>query len=144
MLDRKFFEKLRKDVLPMYRRHIWINAKDVNNKKFPKYSTAYSIAKKSGKLKRAAKKWKDSTAPALSGDLHNSIDQIETRSDGFKFGTTVYGARVKNLEKMGRFLSTKKTPIPKKMQGFIVEEAENYIMDKMKKDFKDKKNKASW
>ena len=45
---------------------------------------------------------------------------------------------------MGRFLSTKKTPIPKKMQGFIVEEAENYIMDKMKKDFKDKKNKASW
>ena len=128
----------------MYRRHIWIDEKDVNDQKFPIYSPAYAIAKKSGKLRGSAKKWRNKRSPALTGALHNSFDLMETRSDGFKFGTTVYGARVKNLEKMGRLLSTKKTPIPKKMQGFIVEEAENYIMDKMKKDFKDKKNKASW
>ena len=139
MLDRKFFEKLRKDVIPMYRRHIWIDEKDVNNKKFPKYSTAYSIAKKSGKLKRAAKKWKDSTAPALSGDLHNSIDQIETRSDGFKFGTTVYGARVKNLAKMGRLLSTDKQPLPEKVEKFIDKEANQYVNKRFEKELPRKK-----
>ena len=144
MLDKKFFNKLRKDVIPMYRRHIWIDEKDVNDQKFPIYSPTYGIAKKSGKLKRAAKKWANKRSPALSGDLHNSIGIMETRTDGFKFGTTVYGARVKNLEKMGRFLSTKKTPIPKKMQGFIVEEAEDYIMGEMKKDFKDKKSNVRW
>ena len=128
----------------MYRRHIWIDEKDVNDQKFPIYSTAYAIAKKSGKLKRSSKKWRNKRSPALSGALHNSIGIMETRTDGFKFGTTTYGSRVKNLEDMGRLLSTKKTPIPKKMQGFIVEEAENYIMDKMKKDFKDKKSNVRW
>ena len=128
----------------MYRRHIWIDEKDVNDQKFPIYSPAYAIAKKSGKLRGSAKKWRNKRSPALTGALHNSFDLMETRSDGFKFGTTVYGARVKNLEKMGRLLSTKKTPIPKKMQGFIVEEAEDYIMGEMKKDFKDKRSNVRW
>ena len=128
----------------MYRRHIWIDEKDVNDQKFPIYSPAYAIAKKSGKLRGSAKKWRNKRSPALTGALHNSFDLMETRSDGFKFGTTVYGARVKNLEDMGRLLSTKKTPIPKKVQGFIIDEAENYVMDKMKKDFKDKKSNVRW
>ena len=139
MLDREFFKKLRKDVLPMYRRHIWIDEKDVNDQKFPIYSPAYAIAKKSGKLRGSAKKWANKRSPALSGALHNSIDVMETRTDGFKFGTTVYGARVKNLEKMGRLLSTKKQPLPKKIQKFIIKEADNYFMKGMKKNFKDKK-----
>ena len=144
MLDKKFFKKLRKDVIPMWRRHIFIDEKDVNNKKFPKYKTSYAIAKKSGILKGAAKKWANKRSPALTGALHNSIGIMETRTDGFKFGTTTYGSRVKNLEDMGRLLSTKKTPIPKKVQGFIIDEAENYVMDKMKKDFKDKKSNVRW
>ena len=139
MLDRKFFAKLREDVIPMYRRHIWIDEKDANDVKFPKYSSAYGIAKRGRKLKGSAKKWANSKAPALSGLLHNSFGLIETRPDGFKFGTTVYGARVKNLEKMGRLLSTKKQPLPKKIQKFIIKEADNYFMKGMKKNFKDKK-----
>ena len=139
MLDRKFFNKLRKDVIPMYRRHIWIDEKDVNDKKFPNYSSAYGIAKRGRKLKGSAKKWANSKAPALSGLLHNSFDLIETRSDGFKFGTTTYGARVKNLAKMGRLLSTKSQPLPKKIQKFIIKEADDYFMKEMKKNFKDRK-----
>ena len=132
MLDAKFFKKLAKDVVPMYRRHIWIDAKDIDDTKFKQYSPEYSIAKKSGKLKRAAKKWANKTAPALTGDLHNSFGLMGSiRANGFTFGTSVYGGRVKNLAKMGRVISKEGKALPTKIENFVMKEAKDYSMKKL-------------
>ena len=58
MLDTKFFLELSKDVVPMFRKHTFIDALDVKGKKFKVYSTDYGIAKRSGKMFRQASEFK--------------------------------------------------------------------------------------
>ena len=94
MLDRKFFLELSKDVVPMFRKHTFINALDVNGKKFKGYSTDYGISKRSGTMFRQASEFKNSTAPVLSSDLLRDYKLQGTSSSGFKFGFATRGGRV--------------------------------------------------
>ncbi|QDP59700.1 MAG: hypothetical protein Unbinned2990contig1001_20 [Prokaryotic dsDNA virus sp.] len=138
LLDEKFFSDLSPNVVNMYRKHIFEDAKDADGKKFKKYSKKYSKAKKSGKLKRQSTAFKNSTAPVLTGDLFRDFKERRILSNGLDFGTVTEGGKVKGLAKLGRNLSSQKTIIPKKIAEFIVDEADEYIMDKMSDNFKNK------
>ena len=133
MLDRKFFLELSKDVVPMFRKHTFINALDVKGKKFKGYSTDYGIAKRTGKMFRQATEFKNSTAPVLSSDLLRDYKLIATSSSGFKFGFTTHGGKVINLAKMGRVISSESKPIPDKIAKFIIKKADKYVKKELGK-----------
>tara|TARA_Y100000593_G_scaffold85101_1_gene161686 strand:- start:359 stop:805 length:447 start_codon:yes stop_codon:yes gene_type:complete len=144
MLDIRFFKKLRKDVIPKVRRHIFIDAKDVHSKSFSKdYSEPYKTLKKQGKLPRQGRKGK-LNAPFVSGDLRNDFQPLELSNSHCAFGWKVWGGRVKKLEKQGRILTEDGKALPKKIEKFVMSEAREYAqkeLDKVGKDFKGKKFK---
>ena len=133
MLDAKFFLELSKKVVPMFRKHTFMDALDVKGKKFKNYSTDYGIAKRSGKLFRQATEFKNTTAPVLSSDLLRDYKLQGTSSSGFKFGFATQGGKVDNLAKMGRIISTEAKPIPDKIAKFIMSEADKYVDKKFSK-----------
>ena len=133
MLDRKFFLELSKDVVPMFRKHTFINALDVNGKKFKGYSTDYGIAKRTGKMFRQATEFKNTTAPVLSSDLLRDYKLQGTSSSGFKFGFATRGGRVEHLAKMGRVISSESKPIPDKIAKFVMSEADKYVTKELGK-----------
>tara|TARA_R100000664_G_scaffold33598_1_gene51173 strand:+ start:56 stop:484 length:429 start_codon:yes stop_codon:yes gene_type:complete len=133
MLDLKFFIKLAKDVVPMFRKHTFIKGLDINGRKFKKYSTKYNQLKKSGKLFRQATEFAQSNAPVLTSDLLRDWKLQGTSSSGFKFGTLTQGGKVDNLAKMGRVISTDRNPMPDKIEKFILNEADKYVKKELKK-----------
>ena len=133
MLDRKFFLELSKDVVPMFRKHTFIDALDVKGKKFKGDSTDYGIAKRSGKMFRQATEFKNSTAPILSSDLLRDYKLQGTSSTGFKFGFATRGGRVEHLAKLGRVISSESKPIPDKIAKFVMAEANKYVKRKLGK-----------
>ena len=133
MLDGKFFVELSKDVVPMFRKHTFINALDVNGKKFKGYSTDYGISKRSGAMFRQASEFKNSTAPVLTSDLLRDYKLLGTSSTGFKFGFATRGGRVEHLAKMGRVISSESKPIPDKIGKFVMAEADKYVKNKLGK-----------
>ena len=139
MLDEKFFRELAPNVVNLYRNHTFEDGKDVNSKKFKRYTPEYSKAKKSGKLKRQSKKFKNKVTPVLTGDLFRDFKVIRVKSTGFSFGTVTQGGKVVALNKMGRKLTTSSTPIPKKIGKFIDKEANSYVKKGLKKGFKSQK-----
>ena len=144
MLDLKFFNKLYKDVIPMFRDYIFgiksggKGAKDVFGKPYKQYTNSYSQRKKAGKIKRHEGKFKGSNAPVATGDLYKDFQKRSVSNKGFSFGTVAHGGKVQALNKMGRKLSTSSTPIPKNIQEFIDKEASNYGDRRFRKE-KDKK-----
>ena len=133
MLDRKFFLELSKDVVPMFRKHTFIDALDIKGKKFKGYSTDYGIAKRSGKMFRQATEFKNTTAPILSSDLLRDYKLQGTSSSGFKFGFATRGGRVEHLAKMGRVISSESKPIPDKIAKFVMTEANKYVKKELGK-----------
>ena len=133
MLDGKFFVELSKDVVPMFRKHTFINALDVNGKKFKGYSTDYGISERSGTMFRQASEFKNSTAPVLTSDLLRDYKLQGTSSSGFKFGFATRGGRVEHLAKMGRVISSESKPIPDKIGKFVMAEADKYVKNKLGK-----------
>ena len=133
MLDRRFFLELSKDVVPMFRKHTFMDALDVKGKKFKGYSTDYGIAKRSGKMFRQASEFKNTTAPVLSSDLLRDYKLQGTSSTGFKFGFATQGGKVDSLAKMGRVISSESKPIPDKIAKFIMKEADKYVLRKLGK-----------
>ena len=140
LLDKNFFHKLGINVVNMYRNHTFKKGLDYKGKKFKKYSTEYTKAKRTGTLFRQDSNYKNKTSPVLTGDLWRDFKFIRETSEDFTFGTVAHGAKVDSLEKLGRIIATSKS-IPKHISDFILEEAEEYAMMKMKKDkgFKDRK-----
>ena len=133
MLDSKFFLELSKDVVPMFRKHTFMDALDVKGKKFKGYSTDYGIAKRSGKMFRQATEFANSRAPILSSDLLRDYKLIGTSSSGFKFGFATQGGKVNSLAKMGRVISTESKPIPDKIEKFIMKKADKYVKKELGK-----------
>ena len=132
MLDKKFWLDIGKNVVARYREFIFDNvgkgsgAKDVFGNPYPQYSKEYAIQKSTGKLKRQKASFKDSNAPVLSGDLFNDFKLRKTDSEGFTFGTTSWGGKVKNLERLGRVISSERKALPDKVVDYIEEQAEVY------------------
>ena len=141
-LDEKFFRQLAKDVIPMYRRHIFIDEKDIEGKKFKPYKSAsYASRKKANKLPRQDAASAGSLAPYVTGDLMRDFKLIkEPDSKGFSFGTTSYGGRVKHLAENKRVISTNKKPLPDKIEKFVIKRAVKYIFEEvLKKEIKGKR-----
>ena len=133
MLDSKFFRELAKDVVPMFRKHTFMDALDVKGKKFKRYSTKYGEAKRSGILKRQATEFANSTAPVLSSDLLRDYKLTKTMQSGFQIGFPTQGGKVLSLAKMGRIISTNADPLPKSVDNFIMKEAEKFVKKKLGK-----------
>ena len=139
-LDVKFFRQLSKDVIPMYRRHIFLDAKDIDDKTFPNYKEPYKTLKATNKLPRQDAASAGSTAPYVSGDLMRDFKLIKKPNNkGFSFGTTSYGGRVNNLSKKKRVISRDNKPLPDKISNFVMKSVTKYVFEEvLRKEFKGK------
>ena len=132
MLDKKFWQKIAPNVVARYREEIFDNvgkgegARDVFGNTYDAYSKGYAIKKQSGLIKRQKAKFKNSTAPVLTGDLFNDFTLRKTDGSGFTFGTTAWGGKVKSLANLGRVISSDKKALPDKVTEYIVEQADDY------------------
>ena len=136
MLDKKFWLDIGKNVVARYREFIFdpvgsgAGARDVFGNSYPQYSQGYGIKKRSGTIKSGGipqdAKFKNSNAPVLTRSLMNDFKLRNTSADGFTFGTTSWGGKVKNLERLGRVISSDKKALPDKVVDYIVEQAEAY------------------
>tara|TARA_Y100001938_G_scaffold123014_1_gene171922 strand:+ start:298 stop:741 length:444 start_codon:yes stop_codon:yes gene_type:complete len=131
--DTKFFIQLAKDVVPMFRKHTFMDALDVKGRKFKRYSDNYGKAKRTGGLFRQASEFKDSTAPVLTSDLLRDWKLQGTSSTGFTFGTAAQGGKITNLQRLGRVISTDKEPVPKKISKHIMKQADKYVQSRLNK-----------
>ena len=131
--DLTFYMKLAKDVVPMFRKHTFMDALDVKGRKFKNYSQEYGQAKRTGSLKRQASEFKNSTAPILTSDLLRDWKLQGTTATGFRFGTVAHGGKIQNLERLGRVISTDKNPVPDKISKFIMNSAERYVKKRLGK-----------
>ena len=133
MLDTQFFIKIGANVRDRYRKHIFQDAKDINDDNFEPYSKGYGERKRADKFKRQASQYAGSKAPVLTSDLLRDFSLIKTTSGGFQLGFTTYGARVKHLKKMGRVLSASNQPLPDGVIKYLSKEARLYINKKLPK-----------
>jgi hypothetical protein len=131
MLDAKFFRKIGPRVRDRYRNHIFKNALDVFGKKFKGYKEPYKTKKRSGKLKRQATQYANTTAPVLTSDLLRDYSLIQTRANGFQIGWTTLGARVEWLKKMGRVLTTSAKALPDSVAIYLQEQVKIEIDKKL-------------
>ena len=142
MLDLKFFNKLYKDVIPMFRDYIFgiksggKGAKDVFGKSYKQYTNSYSQRKKAGKINGFDAKFKNSNAPVVTGALYEDFQKRSVSNKGFSFGTVAHGGKVKHLEKLGRVITTRSKPLPDPVVKHIDNSAEKYIKSKIKRNVK--------
>ena len=141
MLDIKFFRKISADVVMKYRKHIFdpdtgSNAKQVDGKPYPEYKRRNGISKY--KQRKATgnmvvngvpqnARYAGSKAPVLTGSLLRDYGFQQYLSNGFSFGFKSEGAKAQRLNDTGRLLSTRKHPVPKSVNKFIMKEADKYI-----------------
>ena len=132
MIDKKFF-KIGANVVAKFREHTFEKALDIDGKKFKGYSAKYGADKRGNKLKRQATEFANSTAPVLSSDLLRDWKLRKVTNNGFSFGTTAFGDRVKHLAKMGRVISKDGKELPKDIERFLMREADKYVQRKLDK-----------
>ena len=139
MLDLRFWQKINANVVARYRKAIFdpagggSGAKDVFGKPYPAYKSSYSVAKRTGKIKRQDEKFKGSTAPVLTGDLYKDFQLRKTGSSGFSFGTVAWGSTTKFLERNKRFIATEKKALPDKVATYIMDQADKYVKKELGK-----------
>ena len=131
MLDAKFFIRIGANVRDRYRKHIFQDAKDINDKQFKAYSAEYGARKRADKFKRQASQYKNSKAPVLTSDLLRDYSLVKTMKNGFQIGWTTLGARVEWLKKMGRVLTSKSQPMPDGVIKYLHNEAHGYIKKRL-------------
>ncbi len=132
MLDKKDFIKIGANVRDAYRTHIITKGLDINDKKFQGYNEPYKSLKRSGKIKRQATQFANTTAPILTTDLLRDYGSVYgTSSTGFKMGWSISGGKIKGLEKRGRLLTTKEKALPDAVAKFLDEEVDRAINKKL-------------
>ncbi len=139
-LDKRFYIKHGPDLVACFRKHIFMDAKDVYGKKFKSYSKEYGQAKKTGGMKRQASEFKNSNAPVLTSDLLRDWTMRSIGSSGFKFGTLAHGGKVESLAKLGRVISSKDKPIPDGCGRKFMLSADRWVRKSLKNITKGKKN----
>ena len=133
MLDRKFFLEYGPDLVACFRKHIFMDAKDVYGKPFKGYSDEYGQAKRTGTLFRQATEFKDSNAPVLTSDLVRDFKAFKSHSTGFGFGAIAQRGKVKNLARMGRVITTNQKPLPDKCSELLMKELDKDVKGAFKK-----------
>jgi len=91
--------------------------KDVNGKKFKRYSKSYGERKRANKFKLQATQFKNTTAPVLTQALMNDLQTKEVNLNGFKLGWTSEGAKIGWLAENGRVISEPGNLVPDQMDG---------------------------
>ena len=152
IVDKRFFNALGKRVVKKYKDHIWNDQEDVYDHKFKDYSTypskwvminlrkgerkgspkegySYRQAKKGGKLKRQSSSSKSSKAPFLSGDFKNDFTLFGANDGGFQMGWRSHGGKVNWLKDMGRVVTARNQPMPKRIQKFILKRFHEKVED---------------
>ena len=138
MLDFNFFKTVGVNVVNMYRVHIFDEGKDIDDKKFKKYSTKYGEKKRANKFKKQSSDHAKTTSPVLTGDLYRDFKLIMSsiKKDGFMFGTVVHGGKVESLKELGRNLYRDKKVLPTHVAEYFEKEVIKYTEKKMKENFK--------
>ena len=113
MLSKKFFDRLGKKALKMYKYHIFERGIDVKENRFRGYSEPYGSLKRANKLKSQSAESANSKAPILTGAFRNDLIFKGATTNGFKFSWNSRGQIVNYLADMKRFVTTDKTPLPK-------------------------------
>ena len=138
MLDFNFFKTVGVNVVNMYRVHIFDEGKDIDDKKFKKYSTKYGEKKRANKFKKQSSDHAKTTSPVLTGDLYRDFKLIMSsiKKDGFMFGTVVHGGKVESLKELGRNLYRNNKVLPTHVAEYFEKEVIKYTEKKMKENFK--------
>ena len=126
MFDKKFFTKTGPKIVNMYRKHIFLEGKDIEGKPFKGYSLDYAEAKSSGKLPRQASKFAKTTSPVLTSDLMRDFTMRKIVHFGVTFVTLVHGGKVVSLAKKGRYLTKGDKVLTKDMYKFLRKEMRKY------------------
>ena len=138
MLDISFFKKINQEVVTRYRIHIFgtksrgMKAKDIDDNEYPDYKDS-GVIKSKGTGRRQSAKYKLSKAPVFTGDLLKDFQLRKTNSSGFSFGTVAWGAKVKSLANLGRVISREGKALPKKIEKYIMDQANKYVKQKLGK-----------
>ena len=127
MFTKEFFRGLSIEVMKNYRKHIFEDGKDVNDKDFKGYKEPYKSRKQGNKFKRQNSSYANKVSPVLTGDLMNDLAVTKPSSTGFFLGWNVWGGKVISLNKQGREITTKEKPLPDSVVKFMDKEAESYI-----------------
>ena len=132
-LDKKFFEQLRKSLIPKFRKHIWKEGKDAYGKDFPDHPAGYQAYKD----KNAAAKYKGTQVPGFTGQLHNSFGIFKVKNHEMRFGTTTMSARVEKLAKgiggRKRIITIVEKPLPDHLHKHVMDSAMEYTNKQFKK-----------
>ena len=113
MLSKKFFDRLGKKALKMYKYHIFERGIDVKENRFRGYSEPYGSLKSANKLNGQWAGSKGTTAPVLTKGFMNNLKFRGATNNQFKIGWDSRGGIVNHLAKLGRLVTTQKDPFPK-------------------------------
>ena len=145
MIDKRFYRKNAQDIVNRYRKLIFDiggagkGARNVYDKAYPpfsEYSEGYRKAKAGRTISKRSAKFSNSNAPVLTEALSQDFQGHDLLSDGFRFGTQTRGSVVKNLDKLKRTISSNRQPIPKKLEDYIMDLADEYSLKLLRKQQK--------
>ena len=130
MLDKKFFRSLSNAIRKDYVKHIFDNGKDIFGRKFKGYTQDYGQKKRANEFRRQSTAFKNKTSPVLTGDFMNDCKPSSTSaSASVKWAS--FGARVNELDKMGRKVTDDRQPFPKN----IIRMIDSRVDKEIKKQF---------
>jgi len=113
MFSKKFFDRLGKKIIKMYKAHIFDRAKDVKGNGFRGYSQKYGEMKRAGALSGQFSDTTGTTAPMVRKDFYNDLKLRKSSATGFVLGWDSYGNRVNYLGDMNRLITTDDQPLDK-------------------------------
>ena len=135
MLDKKFFKSLSSAMRKDYVNHIFDKGKDVYGQRFKGYTKEYGTRKRANEFKRQEGAFAGKTSPVLTGDFRDDAKSSST-SGSASVKWAAYGARVEHLAKMGRKVTDKRQPFPKKVIKMIDSRVDREIKKQFPKNKK--------
>ena len=132
LTDRSFWNKVGKGARDRYRKEIFERGRNVYGGKWwdGRYSQEYTIAKKSGTIKRSAGAFRNKVTAVLTSDTFRDFKGfLKARNDGVQLGYPTMGERVAKLRRKGRVgtLTSTDQPLPDKVMKYIKDEYHKYI-----------------
>ena len=132
LTDRSFWNKVGKGARDRYRKEIFERGRNVYGGKWwdGRYSQEYTIAKKSGTIKRSAGAFANKVTAVLTSDTFKDFKGfIKPRHDGVELGYPTMGERVAKLRRAGKkvTLTSHDKPLPDKVLKYITKEYNKYI-----------------
>ena len=130
--DAGFWSKVGKNARDLYRKEIFEKGRSVYGDKWwgGGYSKEYTIAKKSGTIKRSAGAFRNKVTAVLTSDTFKDFKGfIKARKDGVQLGYPTMGERVAKLRRKGKVgtLTSTDKPLPDAVTKYIKKAYHDYI-----------------